>query len=309
MNHSSDMSDSEVLAATAGAARDERRTTVDLLALLAEVDARRLHLGEGCSSLFAYCTQVLHLSEHAAYHRIEAARAARQYPVILELLAKGDVTLTTVAMLRPHLTAENHAALLEAARHKSKRDVEYQIACLAPKEDARTVVRRLPERPAMAGPALAPATASPTVAGVGSSASVLVPPSEPRRRGTPIAAAHPRPTIEPLAAERYLLRVYPQRESARDAQACAESTASPDPGRRPGSTSRAGTGPAGRAIGKDEDGEDVETPPAVKNSPRFGRRAAVSATDSAFIRASSLGLGGSCFTTPCESRRCCSSLA
>jgi len=32
----------------------------------------------------AYCTQVLRLSERAAYHRIEAARAARQYPVILE---------------------------------------------------------------------------------------------------------------------------------------------------------------------------------------------------------------------------------
>ena len=43
------------------------------------------------------------------------------------------MTLTTVAMLRPHLTAENHETLLEAARHKSKRDVEYQIACLAPK--------------------------------------------------------------------------------------------------------------------------------------------------------------------------------
>jgi hypothetical protein len=35
-----------------------------LLALLMELDARRLYLGEGCSSLFTYCTQVLHLSEH-----------------------------------------------------------------------------------------------------------------------------------------------------------------------------------------------------------------------------------------------------
>ena len=84
-NDPTQMSNSELLNATASAARDERRATAELLALLAEVDARRLYLGEGCSSLFAYCTQVLHLSEHAAYHRIEAARAARQYPVILEL--------------------------------------------------------------------------------------------------------------------------------------------------------------------------------------------------------------------------------
>jgi hypothetical protein len=45
-----------------------------------ELDTRRLYLGEGCSSLFTYCTQVLHLSEHAAYNRIETARAARFSP-------------------------------------------------------------------------------------------------------------------------------------------------------------------------------------------------------------------------------------
>ena len=66
-----------------------------------ELDVRRLYLGEGCSSLFTYCTQVLHLSEHAAYGRIEAARAARRFPVILELLTDGVVTLTAVTLLAP----------------------------------------------------------------------------------------------------------------------------------------------------------------------------------------------------------------
>jgi hypothetical protein len=65
-------------------ATDERQATAQLIAHLAEMDARRLYLGEGCSSLFTYCTQVLHLSEHAAYGRIEAARAARKFPAILE---------------------------------------------------------------------------------------------------------------------------------------------------------------------------------------------------------------------------------
>jgi hypothetical protein len=105
-----------------------KHATVELLRLLAELDARRLYLGEGCSSLFSYCTQVLHLSEHAAYHRIEAARAARQFPVVLELLAEGALTLTNLALLRPHLTADNHRTLLAHARHKTKRDVEHQVA-------------------------------------------------------------------------------------------------------------------------------------------------------------------------------------
>jgi len=84
------MSNQELLAATSQAAGNERQSTADLLSLLAEVDSRRLYRGEGCPSLFAYCTQVLHLSEHAAYHRIEVARAARCFPVILGLVANGS---------------------------------------------------------------------------------------------------------------------------------------------------------------------------------------------------------------------------
>src|SRR6187397_1333320 len=109
------LSDRALLERTATVAGDARQLMAELLALLGEVDSRRLYLGEGCSSLFTYCTQVLRLSEHAAYHRIEAARAARRFPVVLHLIADGSVTLTTVAMLRPHLPPENHEAQLAAA--------------------------------------------------------------------------------------------------------------------------------------------------------------------------------------------------
>lgn len=109
-----------------------------------EVDARRLYLGEGYSSLFTFCTQALHLSEHAAYGRIEAARAARKFPVLLERLAGGDLTLTSVCLLAPHLTDANHDAVLEQAAHKPKRDVEQIVAGLAPKPDVGATIRRLP---------------------------------------------------------------------------------------------------------------------------------------------------------------------
>lgn len=61
-----------------------------------ELDARKLYLGEGCSSLFTFCTQILRLSEHAAYGRIEAARAARRFPAVLDLLSDGSLALTAV---------------------------------------------------------------------------------------------------------------------------------------------------------------------------------------------------------------------
>ncbi|MGZ5494954.1 MAG: HNH endonuclease, partial [Thermoanaerobaculia bacterium] len=84
-------------------AERERKATADLIASLAELDARRLYLGAGCSSLFTYCTQVLHLSEHAAYGRIEAARLARRLPEVISRPADGSLTLTAVCLLGPVL--------------------------------------------------------------------------------------------------------------------------------------------------------------------------------------------------------------
>ncbi len=207
------MSNTELLHATARAARDEQRATADLLALLAELDARRLYLGEGCSSLFTYCTRVLHLSEHSAYHRIEAARAARRFPIILELVADGSVTLTTVALLRPHLTTADHEALLAAARHKSKRDVEHLIAGLAPRPDAKALIRRLPTPSATEIKTTEPLPSA--VASQASAGPNLVPASggeNSTTMATLVAAAAvanvgPRTKVAPLSSDRYLLRV------------------------------------------------------------------------------------------------------
>jgi 5-methylcytosine-specific restriction endonuclease McrA len=136
--------DRDLLAEVARVAASEREATSALVALLAEVDARRLHLAEGCSSLFTYCTDRLHLSEQAAYHRIHAARAVRRFPTILSCLRDGSVTLSAVTLLAPHLTVENHERLLAAARHRSTRDVELLVRSLAPLPDVRASVRRLP---------------------------------------------------------------------------------------------------------------------------------------------------------------------
>jgi 5-methylcytosine-specific restriction endonuclease McrA len=138
------LSDQQLTARVIALAEGERSATVALVASLAEFDARRLFLAAGCSSLFTYCTQVLHLSEHAAYGRIEAARAARRFPVLLDLLAEGALTLTTVCLLAPHLTEANHAEVLASARHKTKREVELLVATLRPLPPVPTTIRRLP---------------------------------------------------------------------------------------------------------------------------------------------------------------------
>jgi HNH endonuclease len=120
----------------------ERRATATLIRSLVEFDSRKLYLREGCSSLFTYCTQVLHLSEGSAYNRIEAARAARRFPKVLEALERGDVTLTAVRLLAPHLTPANHGELLASAQHRSKLEIQELIAALNPRAPAAAIIRR-----------------------------------------------------------------------------------------------------------------------------------------------------------------------
>src|SRR5688572_16440677 len=129
-------------------AGESRNVTVELLAHLGELDERRLHRGQGCGRLFAYCTEILKLSEGAACNRIRSARAARRFPVILDLLAEGRVNLTTVRLLAPHLTPENHSALLAETSGMKRRGVDKVVARLAPKPDVPASLRKLPTRKA-----------------------------------------------------------------------------------------------------------------------------------------------------------------
>jgi hypothetical protein len=197
-----DLSDRELLDATERAAGDERHTTVELIALLAEVEERKLYLGLGFSTPFGYCTQVLRLSEHAAYHRIAAARAARKFPLIFRLLAEGDITLTTITLLGPHLTHNNHVRLLDAARRKSRRDVELQVATLAPRPDPLPVVRRLPAAVARREPVDSSILVS-EVADTDAQTSLV---SEPPA-AAPSVIRPSAPVVKPIAPERYVIKV------------------------------------------------------------------------------------------------------
>ena len=136
------LSDDELVERVKNLAACERRASVALIRSLVEFDARKLYLRESCSSLFTYCTQVLHLSEGSAYNRIETARAARRYPKVLKALECGDLTLTAVRLLAPHLTPANHGEVLATARHRSKQGIQELIASLNPRPTAATVIRR-----------------------------------------------------------------------------------------------------------------------------------------------------------------------
>jgi hypothetical protein len=203
------LSDAELIARVKRLAARERRATSLLVAYLSELDTRDVHLRAGYSSLFVYCRDALALSEHEAYNRIAVARAARRFPVILELLAAGSVNLATVRLLGPHLTPENHRGVLESARGKRKAEVEEIVARLAPFPEAPAFIRKLPA----SKPALPPPEARGPAGQVAPSASA--PGSPPAAAGLP-ASAPPTPPLHrqgpsgevtPLAPDRYKLQL------------------------------------------------------------------------------------------------------
>jgi hypothetical protein len=196
------LSDAELETCVKELAVRERGATVLLIAHLAELDTRDVHLRAGYGSLFAYCREVLALSEQESYNRIAVARAARRFPMILEMLEGGAVNITTVRLLAPHLTLDNHRAVLEAARGKSKLQVEEIAARLCPMPDVPPLVRKLPTpgltaRPEQDGASGPPRDGQPAVA--------------PELPATPMAPLAPqtgvRPSgVSPLSPDRY--RVY-----------------------------------------------------------------------------------------------------
>ena len=203
------MEDRALLDAAKRLVIEEHLATAVLLRALMEIDTRRLYLGEGCPSMFSYCTQVLHLAEGAAYNRIEAARAARSYPLILDLFERGAITLTTVRLLAPHLTAENHVAVLQSATHKSKREIEELVCVLKPRPDAPVVVRRLPAPRAVPVQPLASVSSAPSASRIDATTPAAV---EYRRERCPVPEPSPA-SIAPLAPERYRVQLTVSRET------------------------------------------------------------------------------------------------
>lgn len=131
----------------------DRKNLVDLLVHLGEVDQRKLHLQAAKPSLFAYCRDELRMSEPTASKRIGAARLARRYPILLDLIGTGDLHLSGLSVLSSYLTDDNHRDLLDAARGRSKRAIERMVARRFPRPDQRPMVRKLsaPDSFEMAG--------------------------------------------------------------------------------------------------------------------------------------------------------------
>jgi hypothetical protein len=101
-----ELSDAELLAATRGLVGHSNQLLAALLAHLGEVEVRGIHRICACSSLYTYCIYQLRFSEDEAFRRVAAARLVRRFPALWDAVSSGELHLTGLLMLGPHLTEE-----------------------------------------------------------------------------------------------------------------------------------------------------------------------------------------------------------
>jgi hypothetical protein len=161
---------------------------------------RRLFVPAGFSSMRDYCVGVLRLSEDAAYKRIHAARAAREFPAIFTMVAEGRLHLAGACLLAPHLTPENGPRLLAAAEHQTKAEIERLIAERFPQSEMLGLVEAIPGPATMPDDRLAPGPIDPDAPErVGESTNSLAPGQ--------VEAPAPRSMMKPHAPGAFALRL------------------------------------------------------------------------------------------------------
>ena len=141
----SHLSDDSLLRGLIALVAQDRVTTAEMLAHIAEVDERKLYLPAGYPSMYMYCVGELRLSEDAAARRIQVARIARRFPAVFDAIAGGRLNLTGVGLLAAHLVEHTVSELLAAAEHKSKAETERMLAERFPKSDLLAWVAVMPD--------------------------------------------------------------------------------------------------------------------------------------------------------------------
>ena len=140
-------------------AAQDRTTTANLLAHIAEVDARRLYAPAGYSSMHAYCVEKLRLSDDSTWKRLQVARQGRKYPQIFAALAGGRVHLSGLVLLAAHVNSENVDRLLTEATGRRKSEIEVMVAGLCPQAEVLRLDEGIAALPASTP---APIVANPT---------------------------------------------------------------------------------------------------------------------------------------------------
>jgi hypothetical protein len=115
----------------------EHESTVEIIQQMITCYETRAHVEQGCSTLFSFLVEELKYSPAAASRRYKAMRVAMRFPQVLDMLAKHEVSLCSLAYAEGLLgEVSDPGELLDRIRGKSTRQVEKVVA------EARPVPRK-----------------------------------------------------------------------------------------------------------------------------------------------------------------------
>jgi 5-methylcytosine-specific restriction endonuclease McrA len=117
------------------------RTEAELLEAINEVDRNRVFETLGLTSTYAYCVQILGLSEGATFYFISVARKSRVVPELALAIGQGDLTVSKAARVVSVLTPENQEDLIEKASTMTKNEIEKEVAKIAPEKRKRAQIK------------------------------------------------------------------------------------------------------------------------------------------------------------------------
>lgn len=111
-----------------------KKSHAELLEIIIEVDKQRLFEKFLLTSTFAYCTQLLKLSDDVTYTLIKISRASVKVPELKIAIHEGYLSISNAKRIAQVVTPENKTEWIEKAKEMSQRKLEQEVAKFFPKE-------------------------------------------------------------------------------------------------------------------------------------------------------------------------------
>ena len=135
----SSVSDEHLLTCFANAVRSERKITHHVLALIGEIDRRKLYLRKTYTSLFDFLVNDFGYSPGSAMRRIDAARLLCELPETAQKFQEGTLTLSQATQVQrasrelkkiknKNLSTENKRELILQIENSTQKQTEQLIA-------------------------------------------------------------------------------------------------------------------------------------------------------------------------------------
>ncbi|RYZ77791.1 MAG: hypothetical protein EOP06_30140, partial [Proteobacteria bacterium] len=115
------------------AASNLKRSEIEMLDALIDVESRQVYYQMEIKDLFQYCTEMLGLSRHASYNFITVMNKSKVVPALLAAIRDGSTTVSKARKICSVITEKSAKEWIGLTRECSSRVVERAVAMANPR--------------------------------------------------------------------------------------------------------------------------------------------------------------------------------